>query len=394
MTTPPPDAPACHICAAPGLHLIPGYRNLTRVTSDCKVWPKGGQLGVCGSCGAAQAVLDPKWHKDAETIYANYTIYHQSKGAEQNVFDSVTGQPANRSDALVRRLNLENVLPAQGRMLDYGCGNGSMLRSFGPVFRQWILAGLELSDARKSEIESIPHVEHLFTPPLSLVPGQFDLVTLIHCLEHIASPQTFLAEIRAKLTPAGLLLIQVPDCGSNPFSLLIADHATHFCLASLQNLVQKAGFEILVGTNQWVAKELTVIGRKDTAAPVPSINDGGDLDAASLTASVIWLESLGRQARTLASHKPFGLFGTSIAATFLSGELGVTVDFFVDEDPNRQGKTWCGRPIYAPSNAPAGGHVFIGLPPVVADRILARMTNLNLPARFYPPPALPAKVQP
>jgi hypothetical protein len=84
----------------------------------------------------------------------------------------------------------------------------------------------------------------------------------------------------------------------------------------------------------------------------------------------------------------FGLFGTSIAATFLTGGLGAAVDFFVDEDPNRQGKTWCKRPIYAPSQVPSGSHVMIGLAPVVAERILARMKALGLSVHFYAPPPL------
>jgi SAM-dependent methyltransferase len=386
----PSEALACHVCDATGLLVIPSYQKLSRVTSDCKVWPAGGRLGVCQQCGCAQAVLDARWHQDAAAIYASYAIYHQSQGAEQNVFDPVSGKPANRSDALALRLRTESILAAKGRMLDFGCGNGSLLRSFGAVFKEWRMAGLELRDDRKQEIESIGNVERLFTPPLADVPGSFDLITLIHCLEHIASPLDFLAQIRDKLQLGGLVLIQVPDCGANPFSLLIADHASHFCLPTLRQLAQRAGFEVLVATNQWVAKELTVVGRKAPGAVALTETNEGCLDAAALEGFVAWLERLASEARTLAQRKPFGLFGTSIAATFLSGELGEAVDFFVDEDPNRQGKVWCGRPIYAPGQVPAGSHILVGLAPVVAVKVLERLKSAAIPARFYPPPLLPA----
>ena len=88
-TTAHSDSIACHICGASGLALIPAYQVLSRTTSDCKVWPAGGQMGVCPRCGCAQAVLDAAWHKDAGAIYGDYQIYHQSAGAEQSVFDSV-----------------------------------------------------------------------------------------------------------------------------------------------------------------------------------------------------------------------------------------------------------------------------------------------------------------
>ena len=380
---------ACHVCGAPGLVAIPNYQKLSRVASDCKVWAAGGQLGLCSRCGCAQAVLDARWHQDAKAIYANYSIYHQSQGAEQNVFDPVSGKPLARSASLVQRLDGESLLPARGRMMDFGCGNGGLLRSFGAVFKNWTMSGLELYDDRRQEIESIERVERLFTPPMSDVPGLFDLITFSHVLEHFEAPLDCLVQMRDHLKPGGLILIEVPDCAANPFMLLVADHASHFCLPVLQRLVEQAGYEILVGANDWVAKELTLIGRK---APKPASHTWtheGCMDAAQLNASVAWLERLATQARTVSNRKPFGIFGTSIAGAFLFGELGDSVDFFVDEDPNRPGKVWCGRPIYAPNQVPAGSHIFVGLAPGIAAKVLERVRSLKIQARFYPPPPLP-----
>ena len=81
----------CHLCGAGEISLRPSYEPLHRVTSDCKPWPPGGQLGVCPQCGGAQAVIGPQWEAEARKIYDNYTIYHQGGGAEQSVFDVATG---------------------------------------------------------------------------------------------------------------------------------------------------------------------------------------------------------------------------------------------------------------------------------------------------------------
>jgi SAM-dependent methyltransferase len=389
MTISRSEVLACHVCGAPGLLAIPSYQKLSRVASDCKVWPSGGQLALCNRCGCAQAILDARWHQDAAAIYANYSIYHQSQGAEQNVFDQVSGAPLARSASLVQRLHAESLLPARGRMMDFGCGNGGLLKSFGAVFKEWTMAGLELYDDRRKEIESIERVECLYTPPMAGVPGLFDLITFSHALEHIESPLDCLIQIRDKLKPNGLVLIQVPDCAVNPFMFLVADHSSHFCLPVLQRLVQQAGYRVLVGANDWVPKELTVIGRKEAQPVSPAWTNEGYMNLDALNASVLWLEQLSSEARIISNRKPFGIFGTSIAGTFLFGELGDSVNFFVDEDPNRSGRVMCGRPIYAPKEVPADSHIFVGLAPGVAAKVLDRVSAMNIQARFYPPPPPP-----
>ena len=277
-------------------------------------------------------------------------------------------------------------LPAKGRLLDVGCGNGALLRTFGPAFEKWTLVGVETHEHLRSVIESIPGVEALFTCPIHELPGRFPLITLIHVLEHIPSPNDFLGSIAEKLDASGLLLIQVPDCEQNPFMFLVADHASHFFLPVLKKMVEGAGYDIVLAANDWVAKELTLIARKGRNDPESSkpLHKGKN-DAPIVKRSLEWLGSLVGSARRISAQKPFGIFGTSIAATWLFEELGGNVDFFVDEDPNRPGNTCFDRPIYAPSAIPIGAHIFIALPPMVANNIRDRMESLALNARFYTP---------
>jgi hypothetical protein len=61
------------------------------------------------------------------------------------------------------------------------------------------------------------------------------------------------------------------------------------------------------------------------------------------------------KARLSPGSRPFGIFGTSIAGTWLYGELGDRTSFFVDEDPARAGKAHLGVRIIAPPNVPANG---------------------------------------
>jgi hypothetical protein len=113
--------------------------------------------------------------------------------------------------------------------------------------------------------------------------------------------------------------------------------------------------------------------------------------AASGTASTIrgqidWLRRNADAARD-ASAEPsrFGLFGSSIAATWLCAVLGDRVSFFVDEDRHRVGRSQMGRPILSPDSAPPDAIVYIGLAPQIADRIAARLGN-TLKLRQPPSP--------
>src|SRR5690606_38916269 len=91
------------------------------------------------------------------------------------------------------------------------------------------------------------------------VPGMFNLITMVHVLEHIPSPHTFLRRVINKLEPAGLLLIEVPDHHSNPFDLLIADHCSHFTSGAMRQTLSRAGLTDSLITTQWVAKELSTL---------------------------------------------------------------------------------------------------------------------------------------
>jgi 2-polyprenyl-3-methyl-5-hydroxy-6-metoxy-1,4-benzoquinol methylase len=384
---PPGDAALlCHVCASPDLELLAEYGAFRRVTSDCKPWPAGGRLGACRACGCIQKVIDQAWRAEIQEIYGAYTIYSQSGGVEQAVFSPGSGAAAPRSHGLLARLRTGTFLPRHGRLLDVGCGNGAFLRAFSALIPGWSFMGTELSDQYRSVVEGIAGVEALHTGPLEQVPGRFDLVVLMHALEHIPAPVEILAGLAGKLHPTGLLLVEVPDHLQNPFDLLIADHSTHFTAATLRAVIARAGYRADLIATDWMPKELTALARPGAghaAGAPPAAPPAGTSAARSLA----WLRSVITVARAVARSGSFGLFGSSIAATWLDSELGEAVGFFVDEDPSRQGRTHLGRPIYHPSEVPEKSQVFIALPAPLALAVKLRMEK-DYPTGCYhlPPP--------
>ena len=374
---------ACGICGDGTLEEMADYRVLRRVTSDCRAWPAGGRLGVCRACGAVQKPADEAFLADIDAIYKSYTIYHQAAGAEQAVFEQSSGLPASRSVRLLETFRDRAGLKSTGRMLDVGCGNGATIRAFGQVAPGWTKAGTEFDGKYRAEVESIPNTEPLHIGSVEEVPGTFDVITMIHVLEHIVDPVDVLVTLRGKLTPGGLLLIEVPHHPANPFELLIADHRSHFTADSLVRALSVAGYEIVSVAENWIPKELSVVARPAAAAAI--VPSAGDVASARerIAGSIEWLRRTADHLRRLGADGPLGLFGTSIAGTWLAAEAGDAVAFFVDEDPNRVGRTYLGKPVHAPADVPAGSRVFVGLPPAVAAGICGRLARPGV--TFLPP---------
>jgi len=381
---------ACHLCGAAGLTEFPDFRAFHRITSDCRPWPAGGRLCGCAGCGSVQKLVDAIWQREVEELYAGYAIYDQAEGAEQAVFDPSSGEASSRSQRLLTALRKAIALPGQGRMLDVGCGNGAMLRAFADAAPAWSLAGTELGDKYRRLVEGIPGVEALYTCPVAEVPGQFDAITMIHVLEHVPQPVEFLVRLSPKLVPGGLLVVELPHHVANPFELLIADHCTHFSAATAAAVLERSGLEVLSVAEDWVPKELTLVARR----PISPASAGGGPAGTPTSAGdwrdcvgqrIGWLGRLSALARTTASRRKVGLFGTSIAGTWLFAELAGAVGFFVDEDPHRIGKSWQGRPVYHPRQIPPGSCLVIPLPVALAENISRRISRPDFEICLPPP---------
>jgi 2-polyprenyl-3-methyl-5-hydroxy-6-metoxy-1,4-benzoquinol methylase len=370
----------CHVCGKGHLALLPEFTPLKRVTSDCKPWPAGGKLGVCEVCSTAQNIVDETWREECRQIYSSYTIYHQAGGTEQPVFDLTSGVPAARSDQFLKSLGQTISLPEKGRLLDVGCGNGGFLRSFAKSYPQWRLTGSEYDAKYKAQVESIPGVEACVVGDIVQIAGGFDIISIIHVLEHLDSPRHVLETVRGKLQEQGRLLIELPYYVENPFVLTVADHATHFDAPRTCSLLASAGFSPTHVTSAWVPKELSLVAEKGHGAAQPTELPSGDAVAA-----VRWLGTVRDEAMEIArTSRNFGILGTSIAATWLYAELGDRVDFFVDEDQNRTGKEMFGKPVLAPEKVPVESDIYISLPVKLAQNVRNRMKSA--PGRYHMPP--------
>lgn len=385
------DISQCHVCKTGTLELFPDFYHLRRAASDCRPWKAGGSLAQCTYCGAIQKKIDQSWRTEAAEIYSGYNLYHQTpEGSEQPVFNQTTGNATPRSQQILSFAMSSYDFPNSGSMIDIGCGNGAMLRAFSTLCPSWNLHGFEPNLTQPEKVYAIPGIKHIFTGQLNELQEQFDFITLIHALEHIEDPISFLKEIRNKLNDNGYLLIQVPYFPDNPFDLLIADHCTHFTVSTLRQVLIAADLNIITIKTDIVEKEISVLVKANTTEQLSTnkiqplqehiIRNHHKMVAANLE----WIQTLLKDAKRISNNENFGLFGTSISANWLLGELAESVRFFVDEDINRINSQYHERPVYFPNSVPANGHIYIVLPRSLAEKINRRLNIQS--ATFHLPP--------
>jgi len=214
----------CILCDSTNIKCIDKYTTLPRVTSDCKPYNSGGKLFICLDCSLVQKIPDDKWFSEIKEIYDNYTIYHQSKGIEQAIYDQNTGEPKLRSVAIAEQIIKNIDIPAAGKLLDIGCGNGAFINGFSSVTSDWELDGFDQDNRNHKFLKNITNFHELITGDINEYHKKYDFVSLMHSLEHFSEPIKYLKNIKKNISDSGYLFIQVPDASKNPFDYLVADH--------------------------------------------------------------------------------------------------------------------------------------------------------------------------
>ncbi len=150
-------------------------------------------------------------------------------------------------------------VPPDARVLDVGCGSGSVSCIIRDKTGATIV-GLEPSESRAEVAASrgIKVVQDHLSPQVLDRLGQFDVVLFADVLEHLSDPELALATIRSCLAPNGLLVASVPNVAHwsvrwnllfgkfeyEPSGIMDATHLRWFTKATFHRLLASAGFEV------------------------------------------------------------------------------------------------------------------------------------------------------
>ena len=112
--------------------------------------------------------------------------------------------------------------PLEGKTaLDVGCGAGLLCEPLARLGAKvtGVDAAPELIAAARAHAEGQGLAIDYRSSGVEDVTGQFDLVTAMEVIEHVASPEQFLGDLAARLAPGGLLILSTPN--RTPWSRLL-----------------------------------------------------------------------------------------------------------------------------------------------------------------------------
>jgi len=143
---------------------------------------------------------------------------------------------------------IESLPRRPASVLDFGAGEGHLVHALRQ--RGLEAEGVEAFPTGRQAARERYRIELLEEPPAH---RRFDLVTLVHALEHVADPVATLARLAERLEPKGLVFIEVPNAASVDMRrpskrrelLDLPVHLFHFAPPTLARVVEKAGLKTL-----------------------------------------------------------------------------------------------------------------------------------------------------
>lgn len=198
--------------------------------------------------------------------HCRLVVYDTATGVSQEKYILTTVNPEadtrqNRGHRQTYAF-IQRHAPPPGRMLDLGCGDGTVLwlaRKDG-----WQVEGVELFPEHAAMVERT----HGFPVTASGIdqyhgtPGAWDVVVLTHVLEHLPDPLGALRKIRELLTPQGVGVLEFPNIDAVDAKLrrflrstglhrhryptgYRPGHVQEFCRASFAYACDKADLELV-----------------------------------------------------------------------------------------------------------------------------------------------------
>ncbi|HNQ51258.1 MAG TPA: glycosyltransferase [Candidatus Omnitrophota bacterium] len=211
-------------------------------------------LRRCRVCGLVYVNPQPRaLDKNAEGLY---TQEYFQKGYMRFYGNEKDGGAAVQSnEPFSLRIDLIKRFKPAGSLLDIGCASGEFMKAAQDAgFR---VSGIDISAyaAGAAKQRYGFDVKNCGLSDAHFPEGSFDVVTAGDVLEHIPGPLGFLREIRRILKPDGILYVAVPDFGSLHYRAMsflarfnhknyfvLPHHVFHFTAATLEKLLNRAGF--------------------------------------------------------------------------------------------------------------------------------------------------------
>lgn len=299
-----------------------------------------------------------------DSIYVNYQSDHILPHMEQVKF----AQGGSKSCSQVVLENVKAFLPNSHylHMLDYGAGGGGMLKSFLERYPHSHVFAYDVSTHNREIFEQMQGFAG-FYENLEEMTREFECITLIHTLEHIADLDSVLSRLYGLLSEDGALVIQVPNVAQNLWDVFVYDHIHHFTPESLRAVCEKNGFKVFIPQKQ-IPRQITFVLKKPACADQEGqsgvdsettafngTQDRAHFDLQRFKNILRQVENysaqrMGKNRENPARSDQIYVFGTTPPSSFVARLLGENLKGFIDEDMRKVEKMHLGRMIYEPTH--------------------------------------------
>ncbi|HLK46796.1 MAG TPA: class I SAM-dependent methyltransferase [Bryobacteraceae bacterium] len=200
----------------------------------------------CSYCGAGRTRLDARFDF---TKY--YTEAYFQGGVADGYADYLGSEQTLRPEFRRILAHLCRLNCTRGRLLEFGCAYGFLLREAEPLFEQ--VEGIELSSdaVRFCRLYGLQVREGSVDE--ATLQGNYDVIVGLDVIEHVPDPQDTIRLITRHLNPGGLLLMTTGDWGS-PLARVMGprwrlmtppQHLSFFTAKSMRLILESAGLRVL-----------------------------------------------------------------------------------------------------------------------------------------------------
>lgn len=209
------------------------------------------QIVECSSCGLMYA--NPQGSVDVEQI-----VNYDPNWILENLDSPEIQQRVKKESRQVRdyedtRKFINQHFPNTGKLLEIGSGYGYLCDFFQKS--GWHVTGIEPNKAlsiyaqKFLKLNSLPcELEEATFPNES-----FDIILMMHVIEHLSDPMTCMKLVREKLKPEGMFILETPRYDTLTYKLLkkrerslsCDGHIFFFTSETLKKISVEAGFEVI-----------------------------------------------------------------------------------------------------------------------------------------------------
>lgn len=224
------------------------------------------KINKCADCDLiySSPIMDDR---GVAALYRDASETNVTSGEEENVRRTMAGYYQLAAPHL----------PGRQRILDVGCDVGFLLeQAQKDGFSE--LWGLEPNPTARAVAERLDgaQIHSGFYETVDYPARHFDLITLVHVLDHLVDPRIMLARARHDLRPGGILVAVVHNVHSllgrmlgERFPVFNLYHHFFFNKTTLTELFRRQGFEVIDVVSTRNCYSLGFFARRFPACPPP-----------------------------------------------------------------------------------------------------------------------------